>query len=102
MSPTAPSRTASLSRATSMVACGSGRAVCGDGDAADEGFTEGEGVAAELGNGFEDVDGFAGDFGADAVAGQDCDVQVRLRASHVVTTPVPSRDSGTAGERVSE
>jgi hypothetical protein len=28
-------------------------------------------VAAELGDGFEDVDGFVGDFGTDAVAGED-------------------------------
>ena len=48
----------------------------GDGDAADEGFGEGEVVAAELGDGFEDVDGFAGDFGADAVAGEDCDLEL--------------------------
>ena len=32
---------------------------------------EGEVVAAELGYGLEDVDGFVGDFGADAVAGED-------------------------------
>ena len=42
-----------------------------DGDSADEQRDEGEVVAAELGDGFEDVDGFVGDFGADAVAGED-------------------------------
>ncbi len=42
-----------------------------DGDSADEERDEGEVVAAELGDGFEDVDGFVGDFGADAVAGED-------------------------------
>ena len=44
-------------------------AVGGDSHAADEGFGECEGVAAGFGDGGEDVDGFAGDFGADAVAG---------------------------------
>ena len=42
-----------------------------DGDSAEEQRDEGEVVAAELGDGFEDVDGFVGDFGADAVAGED-------------------------------
>ena len=58
-----------------MVA-GERRAVGGDGDAADEGFGEGEVVAAELGDGSENADGFAGDFGADAVAGEDCDLEL--------------------------
>jgi hypothetical protein len=30
-------------------------------------------VAAGFGYGLKDVDGFVGDFGADAVAGEDCD-----------------------------
>ncbi len=42
-----------------------------DGDSAEEQRDEGEVVAAELGDGLEDVDGFVGDFGADAVAGED-------------------------------
>ena len=50
---------------------GERRAGGGDGDSADEERDEGEVVAAELGDGFEDVDGFVGDFGADAVAGED-------------------------------
>ncbi len=50
---------------------GERRAGFGDGDAADEAFGEGEVVAAEFGDGAEDVGGFAGDFGADAVAGED-------------------------------
>ena len=54
------------------------RAGLGDGDAADEGFGEGEGMAAEFGDGTEDVDGFGGDLGADAVAGKDCDVELHL------------------------
>ena len=32
---------------------------------------EGEVVAAEFGDGAEDIDGFVRDFGADAVAGED-------------------------------
>ena len=71
LSPTAPSRTASDSSAASRVAVGSGRAGRGDGDSAEQERDEGEVVAAELGDGFEDVDGFVGDFGADAVAGED-------------------------------
>ena len=47
-----------------------------DRDAADESFGEGEVVAAELGDGLEDVDGFAGDFGADAVSGEDGDLEL--------------------------
>jgi hypothetical protein len=42
-----------------------------NGDSADQQRHEGEVVAAELGDGFEDVDGFVGDFRADAVAGED-------------------------------
>ncbi len=55
---------------------GSGEPVAVDGDSADEGFGEGEVVAAEFGYGFEDVDGFVGDFGADAVAGEDGDLEL--------------------------
>ena len=60
----------------SMVCLRQRRAFGGDGDAADEGFGEGEVVAAELGDGLEDVDGFAGDFGADAVSGEDGDLEL--------------------------
>jgi hypothetical protein len=41
-----------------------------DGRAADQGFTEGEFVVEPLGDAFERLDGFARDFGADAVAGE--------------------------------
>ncbi len=56
------------------VECRSGerRAGFSDGDAADEAFDKGEVVAAKFGDCAEDVGGFAGDFGADAVAGEDC------------------------------
>jgi hypothetical protein len=50
---------------------GQRRAGGGDGDAADEQGHEGEVVAAELGDGAQDGDCFVGDFGADAVAGED-------------------------------
>jgi hypothetical protein len=50
---------------------GQGRAVGGDGDAADALVVEGERVAAEGHDLFEDFDGFVGDFRADAVAGGD-------------------------------
>ena len=66
--------------------CGGERgAGFGDGDAADEAFDEGEVVAAEFGYRAKDVGGFAGDFGADAVAGEDCNFEthysVPLRSS---------------------
>ncbi len=38
-------------------------------------FDEGEVVAAELGYRAEDVGGLLGDFGADAVAGEDCNFE---------------------------
>ena len=60
---------------------GSGVPVCGDGDAADEGFVEGEVVGAVVGDLLEDGDGFAGDFGADAVAGEDGDVESSFHSS---------------------
>ncbi len=50
---------------------GQGRAGGRDGDSAEEQGDEGEVVAAEFGDGLQDVDGFVGDFGADAVAGED-------------------------------
>ncbi len=78
LSPTAPSRTASESSAASSVAVGSGEPVCGDGGSADEAFDEGEVVAAEFGYGAQDVGGFTGDFGADAVAGEDCNFQAHI------------------------
>ena len=60
------------------MACGQRRAGFGDGDAADEGFGEGEGVSAELADCFEDADGFRGDLGADAVAGQTATAMLKL------------------------
>jgi hypothetical protein len=55
---------------------GQRRSFGGDGDAADQGFGEAEVVAAELGDSLENFNGFAGDFGADAVSGEDCDLQL--------------------------
>ncbi len=57
---------------------GERRAGGGDGYSAEEEWGEGEVVAAELGDGFEDVDGFVGDFGADAVAGEDGYLETHL------------------------
>ena len=75
-------RTASDSSAGVEGRGGEGRAGGVDGDSADEQRDEGEVVAAELGDGFEDVDGFVGDFGADAVAGEDGYLE-----SHLVAIP---------------
>ena len=60
---------------------GSGEPVLRDGDSADEAFDEGEVVAAEFGYGAQDVGGLLGDFGADAVAGEDCNFQTHLFTS---------------------
>src|SRR6185312_11132172 len=46
-----------------------------DGDAADQRVGECEIMAAELGDGLKDLGGFARDFGADAVSGEDCNLQ---------------------------
>ncbi len=43
--------------------------------AADEAFDEGEVVAAEFGYRAENVGGLLSDFGADAVAGEDCNFE---------------------------
>ena len=51
-----------------------------DGGAADELVVEGEGEAVFLAGGFEDGEGSVHDFGADAVAGEDCDGERRRRA----------------------
>ena len=58
------------------MAVGRGEPCGGDGYSAEEAWGEGEVVAAEFGDGFEDVDGFVGDFGADAVAGEDCNFEL--------------------------
>ena len=57
-----------------------GGPVRGDGDAAEEGFGEAEVVVAGFGDLAEDGYGFLGDLGADAVAGEDCDVQLHSRS----------------------
>jgi hypothetical protein len=50
--------------------------VRGDGYSAEEAWGKGELVAAELGDCFEDADGFVGDFGTDAVSGEDCNFEL--------------------------
>ena len=60
---------------------GKRRTSFGDGDAADQAFDKGEVVAAKLGNRTKDVGGFAGDFGADAVAGEDCNFETHEKFS---------------------
>ena len=59
-----------------MVACGSGVPAASMATPPMRASVKREVVAAELGDGFEDADGFAGDFGADAVAGEDCDFEL--------------------------
>jgi hypothetical protein len=54
---------------------GQRRSACGDGDTADQTFYEGEIVAAKFGDGAQDICGFAGNFRADAVAGEDCNFE---------------------------
>ena len=55
---------------------GQGFAVGGDGDAADGQWQELEDVAAMVGDGGDDIDGFVGHFGADAVSFEECDFEV--------------------------
>ncbi len=54
---------------------GRGEPVCVMADATDEAFDEGEFVATELGYCAEDVGGLLGNFGADAVTGEDCNLE---------------------------
>ena len=65
---------------------GEWRAGFGDGDAADEACDEDEVVAAEFGDGAENIGGLLGDFGADAVAGEDCNFETHDSVSFDVVS----------------
>ena len=58
------------------------RAFTCDGDATDECIGKGELVAAGFGHGVEHLDRFRGDLGADAVAGEQCDVKLHAVLSY--------------------